>query len=158
MKSNTSQERTTSNSRAKVTLPSRREEVVTGQSGVGSVVNVVESQKLNSITSVQRQTPVIKMSEEMKVHRGPLNLNAITMRDPKIVYEELVSVLEGIGLVVKRSGGYSVKCELRDLKFAVEINCVEKFANIFVIKFYKSSQAQENYLELCGKIFGRLNL
>ena len=156
MKSTTSQERASINSRPKATFASKREEATSGLSGVSVTPN--ETPKLNSLSNGQRQTPVVKAPEEMKVHRGPLNLNAITMRDPKIVYEELVGVLEGLGLGVKRAGSFSVKCEFRDLKFAVEINCVEKFANIFVIKFYKSSQSQENYLELCGKIFSKLNL
>jgi len=94
----------------------------------------------------------------MKIHRGPLNLNAVTLRDPKTIYEELYVILEGLGIAVKRSASFTLKCEVKDLKFAIEINCVEKFSNIYVIKFYKSSQAQENYAEICGRVFAKLNL
>jgi hypothetical protein len=110
------------------------------------------------VTAPTRQPVAAKVAEDMKIHRGPLNLNAVTLRDPKTIYEELYVILEGLGIAVKRSASFTLKCEVKDLKFAIEINCVEKFSNIYVIKFYKSSQAQENYAEICGRVFAKLNL
>ena len=96
--------------------------------------------------------------EAMKVHRGPLNLSAITMRDPGQVYADIVAILDELGVSNKRASNFSVKCEYKELKFVIEINLVEKFANIFVIKFYKNNQAHTNYFELCSAIFSKLNL
>ena len=53
---------------------------------------------------------------------------------------------------------YSIKCEYKELKFMIEINYVEKFTNIYVIKFYKENQAHTNYFELCTNIFSKLSL
>ena len=94
----------------------------------------------------------------MKTHRGPLNLNAITTRDPSQVYEEIIAILNEIGVTNKRAPAFAVKCEYKELKFMIEINFVEKFSNIFVIKFYKNNQAQTNYFELCNAVFSKLTL
>ena len=96
--------------------------------------------------------------ESMKVHRGPLNLNAVTTRDPNQIYDEIVNVLGELGIANTRAPAFSIKCEYKELKFMIEINFVEKFSNIFVIKFYKGNQAQTNYFELCNAIFTKLNL
>ena len=97
--------------------------------------------------------------EGMKVHRGPLNLNAVTIRSPLQVYDEIAAILEELGVAnTKDSAAFAIECRYKELKFTIEINFVEKFSNIFVIKFYKTNQAQTNYFELCNAIFSKLTL
>ena len=96
--------------------------------------------------------------DQIKVHRGPLNLNAITMRDPNVVIDEICQVLGKLSIVYKKLGKFNVKCEFKDLKFIIEINYVEKFANLFIIKFYKNNQSNNQYFDICSHIFAMLNL
>lgn len=96
--------------------------------------------------------------DQLKVHRGPLNLNAITMRDPNVVIDEICSSLGRLSITYKKLGKFNIKCEFKDLKFIVEINYVEKFPNLFIIKFYKNNQSNHQYFDLCSNIFAMLNL
>lgn len=96
--------------------------------------------------------------DQLKVHRGPLNLSAITMRDPNIVAEEISQILSRLSITFKRMGPFSFKCDFKDLKFIVEMNCVEKFGNLFVLKFYKNNQSNSRYFDVCSNIFALLNL
>lgn len=157
IKSTTSQDKNTSALKPRSPLITKRDDSQSKNNN-SLAQGIVDYQKLSSISNQQRTPVLSKNVEEMKIHRGPLNLNALTMREPKLVYEELIMILEAFGVGVKRSAGYTVKCEYKDLKFAIEINYVEKFSNIFVIKFYKSNQVQENYFDLCTKVFSKLNL
>jgi hypothetical protein len=94
----------------------------------------------------------------MRVHKGPLNLNAITMRDPGHVYNDIVKILTELGVGVTLVNNFSLKCEYKELKFMIEISFVENFKNIYVIKFYKENAAHTNYFELCSTIFSKLSL
>lgn len=157
MNSTTSQDKNVSTIKPRTPAVGRKEDLQT--SLVNSVVQgPAEYQKLASLVAPQRNTLSSRTNEDMKIHRGPLNLNSVTMRDPKAVYEELILILESLDVKINRSAGFAVKCEYRDLRFAIEINSVEKFMNIYVVKFYKSNQIQENYFELCNKVFAKLNL
>lgn len=157
MRTNTSQDHQSS-SRNRVTAAGKREDLPAIQQNSSVYGGNSDVGRLNSITSQARPVLPQRPAEDMKIHRGPVNLNAITMRDPRTVYEELFAVLESLGVAVKRANSYTLKCEFRDLKFAIEINYVEKFTNVYVIKFFKSTLGQENYLDICGKVFEKLNL
>jgi len=85
-------------------------------------------------------------------------LNSITMRDPKIVFDELIQILDIFGVNSRREEMYTVACEYKKLKFMIELHLVEKFTNIYVLKFYRKGNEYENYIELCAKIFSKLNL
>lgn len=84
-------------------------------------------------------------------------MNAITMKQPEVVIQDLMRILESISVRFKKANGFSLKCEIKDLRFLIEINLVEKFSNIFVIKFYKNNQSPK-YFELCSEIFSKLSL
>lgn len=110
-----------------------------------------------------RRSPAPKPAEEdplkaMKVHRGPLNLNAVSMKNPSELLADISRALSELGVTVKDSRNFSLRCEFGELRFIVEINLVEKFTNIFVVKFYKNNQSNNNYFELCQNIFARLTL
>ena len=94
---------------------------------------------------------------ELKIHRGPINMNAITMKEPDVIIDDLMRILDSISVRFKKSNNYSLKCEIKDLRFLIEINLVEKFSNIFVIKFYKNNQSPK-YFDLCAEIFSKLAL
>lgn len=94
----------------------------------------------------------------LKVHRGPFNLNAVTMRDPNLVMSEICEALKRLSITYKKLGPFNAKCEFKDLKFIIEVNYVEKFANLFVIKFYKNNQTNGQYFDVCSNIFALLNL
>ena len=103
--------------------------------------------------------PVVsQIPQDMKIHRGPLNLNAVTMRDPRLVADELLNILQSLSVNVKPSSEFSFKCEFRNLKFLVELHCVEKFPNVYVVKFFNNTRGQDGYFELCVRIFGKLSL
>lgn len=159
LRTNTSQERGASASRYGGTSTSNRRDELPDvhQSSVTQPSN--DFQRPGSITVSNRQPVAVRMTaEDIKVHRGPLNLSAVTLRDPKIIYEELFVIIESLGITVKRAEKFTMKCELRELRFSIEINSVEKFSAIYVIKFFKSSQAVENYSEICTRVFSKLNL
>lgn len=113
-------------------------------------------------TNVNYLTPFEYMTYEnidkMKTHRGPLNLDAITMRDPNKLMDNLCFGLDKLRVSYKRIGYFSIRCEFFDMKFSIEINLIEKFPNMFALKFYKGNQATDQYFELCDKIFEMLQL
>lgn len=94
----------------------------------------------------------------MKVHRGPLNLDAMTMRDPNKLVDELCFYLTKLRISFKKTSYFAAKCEYLDMKFTIELNLLEKFPNMFVLKFYKSNQETSQYFELCSKVFELLQL
>lgn len=103
-------------------------------------------------------TDKIDNFEQLKVHRGPLNLNAVTMRDPNMVMNEICEALQRLSINFKKMGFFNVKCEFKDLRFIIEVNYVEKFANVFVVKFYKNNQMSGQYFDVCSNIFALINL
>lgn len=96
--------------------------------------------------------------DQLRTHRGPLNLDAITMRDPNKIMDDLCFNLTKLRVSFKRAGYFNIKCEYLDMKFAVEMNAVEKFPNLYGLKFYKNTQTTAEYFDLCSKIFGTLQL
>lgn len=95
---------------------------------------------------------------EMSVHRGPLNLNAVSMRDPNDIMGDIVRALQELGVQFKKKERFSLNCSSGDLKFVIEISMVEKYKTIYVVKFYKSNQSSNNYFELCQNIFAKIAL
>ncbi len=75
----------------------------------------IKNYKLNNLiknSSSRQQKRIIKKQpsarnktdlSNMKIHRGPLNLNSITLRNPKIVYEEIIKALQEIGVTFVKS-------------------------------------------------------
>ena len=70
---------------------------------------------------------------EPKVHRGPLNVNAITSKDPKLVVNELMAVMTKLGVGVQREDYFSLSCKFKKVKFLVEVNSLERFSNIIAL-------------------------
>lgn len=124
-------------------------------------LNKVISQKVTVDTTKINYLSVDKFVQydnldQLKTHRGPLNLDAITMRDPNKLMDELCFNLTKLRVSFKKVSMFNIKCEYLDMKFAAEINLLEKFPNLFVIKFYKNNQTTSQYFELCSKIFDLL--
>lgn len=94
----------------------------------------------------------------MKVHKGPLNLSSISMKDPIQLMKDIIIVIEELTINYKITSRFSAKCEKGNLKFLVEINFVENFTNLFAIKFYKSSGDNSKYADLCSNIFSKISL
>ena len=111
-----------------------------------------------SLTSQTRAVNNGNLKDTLRTHRGPINLNSITMRNPKIVFDELIQILDLFGVNYRREETYMVACEFRRLKFMIELHLVEKFTNMYVLKFYRKGNESERYIELCAKIFSKLNL
>lgn len=96
--------------------------------------------------------------EQLKTHKGPLNISAMTMRDPNAVIDDICEVLTRFSIVFVKLGPFKISIEHSKLKLMIEINSVEKFSNLFVIKFYKNNQHDTHYFDLCSNIFAMLNL
>lgn len=121
--------------------------------------NNATSSQINKVPKGKSESNVgsKKNYSSLKVHRGPINMNAITMKEPEVVIQDLMQILDSISVRFKQSNNFSLKCEIKDLRFLIEINLVEKFSNIFVIKFYKNNQSPK-YFDLCAEIFSKLSL
>ena len=94
----------------------------------------------------------------MKVHKGPLNLSTVSMKNPIELMKSLLSVIEELGVKTTITSKYSVKCEKGGIKFSSEINMIENLDNLFTIKFYKSSGDSLKYANLCNSIFTKMVL
>ncbi len=102
--------------------------------------------------------PVVKPRNygKMKIHRGPMNLDAITMKNPEKLFEDIISILKEIGVKIDKSSNYNLKCKHQGLKFMIEINLLEMFPNVYVVKFYKNNVETSKYFKLCNKIFSKI--
>ena len=142
------------NSNQKITTSNqKKDDKITSVNGTSNLNSTT-----NSITNQQRTAKPALPKDEIKVHRGPLNVNSITMRNPMILMEELSKILDNLGIQSKKEDTYCLACTVKKLKFLIEINSVEKSPTIHVIKFFRKGNESENYMELCMKIFGKLNL
>ena len=94
----------------------------------------------------------------MKVHKGPLNLSTVSMKNPIDLMKSLLSVIEELGVKTIITSKYSVKCDKGGIKFSSEINMIENLDNLFTIKFYKSSGDSLKYASLCNSIFTKMTL
>ena len=93
-----------------------------------------------------------------KVHRGPVNLDVLSFSDPKILFKKLISVIEELKINIDKVEDYYIKCKYKNMKFMMEVNSVESFENLFLIKFYKNNPETKLYFKLCSKIFKKLEL
>lgn len=96
--------------------------------------------------------------EKMKTHRGPINMDAISMKSPNDILSQLVKALNELNISFTKKDGFNLKCVFGGLKFSIEINLVESFPNLFVVKFYKDNSETLKYFKLCTKIFDKLVL
>lgn len=87
-----------------------------------------------------------------------MNLDLLCFCDPKKLFKKLISVLEDMKITIDKIGDYYVKCKSKNLKFMMEVNSVENFKNLFLIKFYKNNSESKIYMKLCTKIFKKLEL
>ena len=72
--------------------------------------------------------------------------------------DNLCKILSKFRIEYKRTSFFNIKCSFGELKFVVELNSVEKFPNVYVIKFYKNNQSTAYYFELCERILDMLQL
>lgn len=105
-----------------------------------------------------KDTSVNGSNSSMKIHKGPLNLSTVSMRNPIELMKSLLSVIEELGVKTTITSKYSVKCEKAGIKFTSEINMIENLENLFTIKFYKSSGDSLKYASLCNAIFTKIVL
>jgi 5'-AMP-activated protein kinase catalytic alpha subunit len=98
------------------------------------------------------------LSDNLKQHKGPVNLEATTTKNPNLLMQEIKTVLEDIGIDIDKQNKYRFKCGFNGIKFSIEINLVEMFENLFVVKFYKESCDNNLYFKLCTQIFSKLDL
>lgn len=94
----------------------------------------------------------------MKVHKGPLNLSTVSMKNPLELMRSLCLVVEELGVRLSVTSKFSIKCEKGSIKFSSEINMIENLDNLFTIKFYKSSGDSIKYANLCNAIFSKMAL
>lgn len=121
------------------------------------------SQTLNEQLSAANQSLKARLlpksrTEEPKVHRGPFNANAVTLKDPRTVMADLIAVLGCLGVHARKENNFSMKCRHKNVKFLIEVNSLEPFPNIHIVKFFRTSYENENYMGLCSEIFKKLNL
>lgn len=122
---------------------------------------------MNAVTKHNSNRKVLKESKDnkenslisgMKVHKGPLNLSSISMKDPIQLMKDIIIAIEELTINYKITSRFSAKCEKGNLKFLIEVNFVENFTNLFAIKFYKSSGDNSKYADLCSSIFAKITL
>ena len=53
----------------------------------------------------------------MKVHKGPLNLSSISMKDPIQLMKDIIVAIEELTINYKITSRFSAKCEKGNLKF-----------------------------------------
>ena len=94
----------------------------------------------------------------MKIHRGPINLSSMTMKDPHHIFQELLVVLKSRSVKLKKESTFVVNCESKKSRFSIEMQTVEKLSGVFVIKFFRKGNENEHYLDVCDKIFNKMNL
>ena len=94
----------------------------------------------------------------MKVHKGPLNLATVSMKNPVEIMKNLLATIEELGIRTTITSRYSIKCEKSGIKFSSELNMIENLENLFTIKFYKSSGDSMKYANLCNSIFSKISL
>ena len=94
----------------------------------------------------------------MKRHEGPLNLNAVTMRSPDEVLSDVKDILEKLGVKFKEVKAFKAQIEYEDLICSLEINFLNEFKNIFVVKFFRNNSQNKKFQFLSQTLFKHLNL
>ena len=136
-----------------------------------ATVKTYQSTQVKKDTKITYETERIKLNfipiteyedfedlDKLRVHRGPLNLYALTMRNPNIIFDNLCKIANKLKIAYKKTSQFGLKCEYGELRFSLEINIVEKFPNVFIIKFYKNNTTKDNYFNLCNEIFDQMQL
>ena len=95
--------------------------------------------------------------KKLKVHKGPVNFSAVTMRDPNTILELLGNILTKMGISYMLLSAFCLKCDKNKWKFLIEINLVERFPNLFILKFYKNTRF-DGYFNLCDQILDSLQM
>ena len=85
----------------------------------------------------------------MKVHKGPLNLSTVSMKNPAEIMKNLLATVEELGFRTTVTSKFSVKCEKNGIKFSSEVNMIENLDNLFTIKLlvrHRFDDSQELFL------------
>lgn len=107
-----------------------------------------------------RTTPSVcdQRARDVPVHRGAVNLRTVSLRGADELVEHVRQVLAGLSVETKPFGPYGFRCEVGELRFAVEVAVLEALPNVHMVKCCKTNQMDERFQSICHNIFSKLVL
>lgn len=85
-----------------------------------------------------------KDNERLKNYDGPVDINFISLLQPKELMSEYTKILNGKKITFVQTNPYKFRCTKNGLSFTVEIFKLEDFNNLFYTKF-KLMQGEKEY-------------
>ena len=96
--------------------------------------------------------------KKMNIHKGPLNLNALTMKNPKKVFTDVINALQKLNVQFINISNFSIELIWENNSIKLEINLVQKFDNMFILKFFNKNKNSKMSYEFCEKLFELIEL
>ena len=96
--------------------------------------------------------------KKMNIHKGPLNLNALTMKNPKKVFTDIINALQKLNVQFVQISTFSIDLVWENNNIKLEINLVQKFQNMFIVKFFNKTKNSRQSYEFCEKLFDLIEL
>jgi hypothetical protein len=86
------------------------------------------------------------------------DIACVTTNNPSVVMNEIIKVLDKIGIKYKRVHTYAVNCQKQNVKFEVEILQLENSDSLYLIKMKCIAGEQREYKEVTLSILHNIQL
>eukprot|EP00825_Cyclidium_porcatum_P040970 TRINITY_DN5291_c0_g1_i2.p1 TRINITY_DN5291_c0_g1~~TRINITY_DN5291_c0_g1_i2.p1 ORF type:complete len:169 (+),score=31.73 TRINITY_DN5291_c0_g1_i2:132-638(+) len=97
-------------------------------------------------------------NDQMKIHKGPMNLRCLTTKEPKQIMSSITKTLEQLKMYMRQTNKYEIKCEKDKLKLDIQINQVQDLDKLFLIKFARSQGENDKFNDICNNILVSLGM
>jgi len=104
------------------------------------------------------KTAINKEENSIRVYKGFADINYITVKDPREIFEEMLGVLVKQKIKIYKKKMYAMSCQKQDVKFEIEVMLIEEPSGLNYIGLKKIEGAMERYREVVGKFILLINL
>ncbi|CAG9312199.1 unnamed protein product [Blepharisma stoltei] len=115
------------------------------------------SPKPSIYSRLQNKENPPKIRPVIKVHKGPFNVSCTSVKSYDDIVKIVGNALEINDVAFKQGNLGNFECEKSKVKFGVEINSVEGYSKLLIVKFVKINNGV-GYESVCEEILSSMNL
>eukprot|EP01017_Pseudomicrothorax_dubius_P022954 TRINITY_DN2469_c0_g3_i1.p1 TRINITY_DN2469_c0_g3~~TRINITY_DN2469_c0_g3_i1.p1 ORF type:complete len:748 (+),score=112.07 TRINITY_DN2469_c0_g3_i1:567-2810(+) len=122
-----------------------------------TAANIFEKENVSidkrlSIAPSRSKQPKLVQEDSLRIHSGPLNLNAIYRRNPRALITEIVRIAEKGRFVTKQVRKYSAVFTFDGVTLEVEVKSIKDLAGFYTTKVKRLSGSLRIWTEACDRL------
>lgn len=111
-----------------------------------------------SVGKYKNDKTAITKEETIRTYKGFADINYITAKDPREIFEEILKVLIKQKVKIYKKRMYAISCQKQDVKFKVEVMLLEEPSGLNYVRLKKIEGVIGRYREVVGKLMLLINL